>query len=102
MQDRRRQIAWPTHCPIIAQFASPPRHMDRQVWGNGNNAHLHAWGRGMIIGDLDLDWAEQDPDYLARVKAFLVSGRQEPETMPDQPLPPIRAADGTTPDLAVK
>jgi len=27
----------------------------------------------VIIGDLDLDWAEQDPDYLARVKAFLRS-----------------------------
>ena len=30
----------------------------------------------MIIGDLNLDWAEQDPDYLAEVKAFLVYGAQ--------------------------
>ena len=26
----------------------------------------------MIIGDLDLDWAENDTDYLARIKGFLV------------------------------
>ncbi|MFP6747392.1 MAG: hypothetical protein VCD66_07350 [Alphaproteobacteria bacterium] len=32
----------------------------------------------MIIGDLDLDWAEQDPGYLARVKGFLVSGDKPP------------------------
>jgi len=27
----------------------------------------------MIIGDLDLDWAENDTDYLARITGFLVS-----------------------------
>ncbi len=30
----------------------------------------------MIIGDLDLDRAQRDPAYLARVKAFLVPGDQ--------------------------
>ncbi len=28
----------------------------------------------MIIGELDLERAQRDPAYLARVKAFLVSG----------------------------
>ena len=27
----------------------------------------------MLIGDLDLDWAENNTDYLARIKGFLVS-----------------------------
>jgi hypothetical protein len=30
----------------------------------------------MIIGELDLDRAQRDPAYLARIKAFLVPGDQ--------------------------
>ena len=42
----------------------------------------------MIIGDLDLDLAEQDPDYLARVKAFLVPAQQARAVPSNQtPLP---------------
>ena len=32
----------------------------------------------MIIGDLDLDWAENDTDYLARITGFLVSACSAP------------------------
>ena len=44
----------------------------------------------MIIGDLNLDWAEQDPDYLAEVKAFLVYG--SPASLPN----------GAAPELGLK
>jgi len=42
----------------------------------------------MIHGDLDLDWAEQDPDYLARVKAFLQSTGKSENSMPNHLLAP--------------
>ena len=32
----------------------------------------------MIIGDLDLDWAENDTDYLARITGFLISEFSNP------------------------
>ena len=35
----------------------------------------------MIIGDLDLDWAENDTDYLARIKSFLVSECSNPSAV---------------------
>ncbi len=56
----------------------------------------------MIIGELDLDWAEQDPGYLARVKAFLVSARQVPAPLPRLPPMPCGVPDGANPDLAVE
>ncbi len=46
----------------------------------------------MIIGELDLDWAEQDPDYLVRVKAFLnskVEPRPKSKTTDDAPPPQV-------------
>ena len=49
----------------------------------------------MIIGDLDLDWAEQDPDYLARAKAFLVSIVNDPAVSPER-LPSARSTDRKT------
>ena len=48
----------------------------------------------MIIGELDLDWAEQDPDYLARIKAFLVV---RPETPAAKVPSPLRS----TPDVSI-
>ena len=36
----------------------------------------------MIAGDLDLDWAEQDPEYLAQIKGFLLSNRSVPACQP--------------------
>jgi hypothetical protein len=44
----------------------------------------------MILGDLDLDWAEQDPDYLARVKAFLQSTAKSDISIPGHPFPLAR------------
>ena len=35
----------------------------------------------MIIGDLDLDWAENDTDYLAKITGFLVSECSNPPTV---------------------
>ena len=35
----------------------------------------------MIIGDLDLDWAENDTDYLARITGFLVSECSNPSAV---------------------
>ncbi len=43
----------------------------------------------MVIGDLDLDWAEKDPKYLGRIKGFLVS---KCSTLPAQ----IRHDDGAS------
>jgi len=58
----------------------------------------------LIIGDLDLDWAEQDPGYLASVKAFLVSAPRAPAAWPEQP-PPTGTGDanpdGTAPELGI-
>jgi hypothetical protein len=42
----------------------------------------------MILGDLDLDWAEQDPDYLVRVKAFLQFTGKSDNSMPNHLLAP--------------
>jgi hypothetical protein len=42
----------------------------------------------MILGDLDLDWAEQDPDYLARVKGFLQSTAKSDNSIPGHLLAP--------------
>ena len=36
----------------------------------------------MIAGDLDLDWAEQDPEYLAQIKGFLLSNWSAPAGQP--------------------
>ena len=36
----------------------------------------------MIAGDLDLDWAEQDPEYLAQIKGFLLSNLSAPAGQP--------------------
>ena len=36
----------------------------------------------MIAGDLDLDWAEQDPEYLAQIKGFLLSNWSVPAGQP--------------------
>ena len=36
----------------------------------------------MIAGDLDLDWAEQDPEYLAQIKDFLLSNWSVPAGQP--------------------
>ncbi len=59
----------------------------------------------MIIGDLDLDWAEQDPGYLASVKAFLVSAPKAPAARPEQQPPPTGTGnanpDGTAPELGI-
>jgi|SaaInl4_135m_RNA_FD_contig_21_2121178_length_266_multi_4_in_0_out_0_1 hypothetical protein len=69
----------------------------------------------MIIGELDLERAERDPAYLARVKAFLLSGAQtgaqtsaRAGTAPVSRLaePPARAMppnvmDGTAPELGL-
>ncbi len=46
----------------------------------------------MIIGDLDLYWAEQNPGYLARAKAFLVSIVKDPAVSPKR-FPPARPTD---------
>lgn len=55
----------------------------------------------MILGDLDLDWAEQDPDYLARVKAFLLSSGTSPE--PAQTAGPVIHPPVSVPrDLGLK
>ena len=35
----------------------------------------------MIIGDLDLDWAENDTDYLVRITSFLVSAYSNPSAV---------------------
>ena len=51
----------------------------------------------MILGDLDLDWAEQDPDYLARVKAFLQSTAKSDISIPGHPFPLARISH-TGPD----
>ncbi|MDP7547942.1 MAG: hypothetical protein QGF20_11665 [Alphaproteobacteria bacterium] len=61
----------------------------------------------MIIGELDLERAERDPGYLARVKAFLLSGAQtgaapvsrlaEP---PARAMPP-NVMDGTASELGL-
>ena len=48
----------------------------------------------MLIGELDLDWAEQDPDYLARIKSFLVSSHRIPP--PDE-----AAAKPTCPSVSL-
>ncbi len=59
----------------------------------------------MIIGDLDLDWAEQNPGYLARAKAFLVSIAKSPAVSPER-LPPARPTDrkpdSATPEHALR
>lgn len=58
----------------------------------------------MIIGDLDLDWAEQDPAYLARVKAFLISTARDRTAPLDQPPPPggtMGNPDSAAPEHAV-
>ena len=36
----------------------------------------------MIVGDLDLDWAEQDPEYLTQIKRFLLSNWSVPAGQP--------------------
>ena len=36
----------------------------------------------MIVGDLDLDWAEQDPEYLTQIKRFLLSNWSIPAGQP--------------------
>lgn len=54
----------------------------------------------MIIGDLDLDWAEQDPDYLVEVKAFLISTPLI--TTIDIPSPNGAPADSAARELALK
>ena len=35
----------------------------------------------MIIGDLDLDWAENDTDYLARITGSLISEFSNPSAV---------------------
>ena len=36
----------------------------------------------MIAGDLDLDWADQDLEYLAQIKGFLLSKWSVPAGQP--------------------
>ena len=59
----------------------------------------------MIIGELDLDWAEQDPDYLDRVKAFLISAAKDRVGLPEQRAIPGQingGPDSVTPEHALK
>ncbi|MBL6953507.1 MAG: hypothetical protein ISR50_12790 [Alphaproteobacteria bacterium] len=63
----------------------------------------------MIIGELDLERAQRDPAYLARVKAFLVSGARINATLfyklPEPPAAPTRkppnAGNGTGSELGL-
>lgn len=59
----------------------------------------------MIIGELDLERAERDPAYLARVKAFLVRRNQATAIRPDggsQPRPPSPGQHGADPELGLE
>ncbi|MDA1100002.1 MAG: hypothetical protein O2967_13565 [Proteobacteria bacterium] len=67
----------------------------------------------MLIGELDLNRAERDPAYLARVKAFLLPGHQiNPGQGPKSAEPPalcaaagrpgpVSVTDGTDRELAL-
>ena len=46
----------------------------------------------MIVGDLDLDRAEDDPTYLAKVGAFLMPGNEATESCPDQKTPTAKSS----------
>ncbi len=61
----------------------------------------------MIIGELDLDLAQRDPAYLARVKAFLVYVAPAPRAGADsggtkEPATAVFRANGKTTSKAVE